>query len=181
MSDWWFEASYLLETLLMKLEGLDKNGMDLSFTLGPVTVQNNKSIPDFMKAMKEARPPQGSMHATDMRASLGNILDHYVNEVERKHRSRGTDPAKDLTILVLTDGIWEGTTEKQEVNKTIVKFLKRLKAIKGDLSHRPASIEFIQFGNDDDATFRLRQLDDNLLKWEGIEYVKFLCSHHAPN
>ncbi|KAH9218138.1 hypothetical protein DL95DRAFT_521669 [Leptodontidium sp. 2 PMI_412] len=169
MIPWWARATYLLETLLMKLEGMDENGMDLAFTFGPVTLQNKKSRADFMKAMGDARPPKDSVHATDMRQSLQIILDQYIAEVKKRHRMKGE--AKDLTILVLTDGIWEGTSDKERVDQTIVKFLQDFKDIKADLSLRPASIEFIQFGYDSNATFKLRQLDNNLFKWDGLEDI----------
>ncbi|KAL2059820.1 hypothetical protein VTL71DRAFT_10204 [Oculimacula yallundae] len=167
MIDSWAEASYLLETLLMKLEGLDKDGMDLTFTLGPIAVQNDRSRASFMKAMRDACPPLDSTHNTDMRQSLKIILDDYLHEVEKRERMKGQ--AKDLTILVLTDGIWEGTPDKETVDQTIVNFLRDLKKIKGDLSLRPASIEFIQFGDDPNATYKLKQLDDNLLKWKDVD------------
>jgi len=167
MSEYWYEATYLLTTLMMKTEGLDKDGMDLFFTLGPISVKGKKSTSKFEKAMRDARPTQGDKipTSTNMRTSLSKILNEYVNMVENKHGSN--TGVKDLTIIVLTDGIWGGENERDSVNDMIIQLLKRLKTTMDHLRDRPVSIQFIQFGNDEDATFRLRKLD-NGLKWEGI-------------
>ena len=55
MEDYWFEAQYLLETLVMKAKGQDKNGMDLSFTqvrapLAGRTGQALVSVGDYVAA-----------------------------------------------------------------------------------------------------------------------------------
>jgi hypothetical protein len=162
MKPYWFEATYLLETLVMKAFGLDDNGMDLYFTAGTYKVENQKGKSKFKQAMnnKSFKPVQH--FNTDMRASLSIILDKYLREYRRTR--------KNLTIIVLTDGKWEGMVDKTEVRNLIIKFAEESKGVIGGLKHRPVSIEFIQFGNDADATYRLRQLDDNL-KWDGIELV----------
>ena len=167
MGEYWYEATYLLMTLMMKTEGLDKDGMDLYFTLGPVSVKGKKTTSKFEKAMRDARPTQGDTTptSTNMRTSLSKILSEYVNIVEKKRES--STHIKDLTIIVLTDGIWGGETEKDSVNDMIIQFLKRLRNTMDDLRNRPVSIQFVQFGKDEDATFRLRKLD-NGLKWQGI-------------
>jgi hypothetical protein len=56
---------------------------------------------------------------------------------------------------------------KRDVEKTIVKFGKDVQKFLRNSELRPVSIEFIQFGYNVDATYRLRRLDDEL-KFEGI-------------
>ena len=57
---------------------------------------------------------------------------------------------------------------KEDVNETIVAFARRLEETLGrPPKERPVSIEFVQFGRDPEATFRLKRLDDEL-KHEGI-------------
>ncbi|KAH7388888.1 hypothetical protein BKA64DRAFT_645361 [Cadophora sp. MPI-SDFR-AT-0126] len=104
------KGSTLWYSFTGKRVGWDEDGMDLSFTLGRVTVQNTKTRADFMKAMSQARPPDNSIHATDMRQSLGAILDKYLMELKKREKMSGQ--AKDLTVLVLTDGLWEGKPTK---------------------------------------------------------------------
>jgi hypothetical protein len=165
MNPFWFEATYLLETLVMKAAGQDEDGMDLYFTHGPIKVKGGKSKSEFVGAMnnKSARPMNEVR--TDMRASLGELLSGYIGEA----KISGSKTRK-LTIIVLTDGKWEGMGDKDDVRKLVVKFVGKVKELIGDLESRPVSIEFIQFGDDADATYRLRQLD-NGLKWDGIELV----------
>lgn len=168
MAAHWYRATHLLKTLVMKAAGQDENGMDLTFTAGPEKLQNQKSASEFKKKMEKAEPRAG-VH-TDMRKPLGDIFSKYLEE----QKGRKKYPSKDirnLTLIVLTDGIWEGmVSNKNAVHEMIVKFTKELEATIGNLKHRPVSIEFIQFGNDEDATSRLRRLDNDL-KWEGVPLV----------
>lgn len=169
MIGFWYEATYLLETLVKKAVGQDENGMDLTFTAGPVKVENKNRWSDFKKAMCDARAiPTPDLH-TDMRKSLGNIFQKYIEELEGKRRFPQKE-VKNLTLIVLTDGIWAGVRNKDEVNQKVVSFAKELGRRIGDLKERPVSIEFIQFGHDEEASYRLRHLDNDL-KWQGIPLV----------
>lgn len=166
MRKFWYQAIYLLETLVMKAAGQDDNGMDLSFTAGPVRVDNKKSKSDFTKAMRDPKAvPAADMH-TDMRKSLGDIFANYLGKLKNRNRSHYVE-VKDLTLIVLTDGVWAGVRNKDDVGQKIVSFMRELGGLIGDLRDRPVSIEFIQFGKDADATYMLRRLDIDL-KWEGI-------------
>lgn len=171
MTPYWFEATYLLETLILKARGQDKNGMDLTFTSGPTKVENregrtNKLSKDpFVSAMKDHNArPRKDIHA-NMRQALGDILDKYVNDA-RKQKRMGSH-VKSLTLLVLTDGKWEGMIDKWGVKDLIITFVHNLREVVGDLKLRPVSIEFIQFGDDEDASYRLWVLD-NHLKYDGV-------------
>ena len=160
MIPYWYQASFLLETLVMKAVGQDENGMDLSFTSGSVRVENQKKGYQFVSAMRKAYPhPQ---MRTNMKAALENIFSTYMQEFQGKPLKR-----KDLTLIVLTDGIWDGMMDKNEVENKVVDFIEQLRKKSDYLKERSVSIEFIQFGNDTEATYRLRQLDRNP-KWRGI-------------
>lgn len=169
MKDFWYEANYLLETLVMKASGQDENGMDLIFTSGPIKVENRNGKSDFLKAMKNERAQPKPGIRTDMRKPLGNILSKYLEELKPHSKEK----FKNLTLIVLTDGVWEGMRDKDEVNQKIVSFVQGLRDAIGDLKDRPVSIEFIQFGNDADASYRLQRLDNDM-KWEGIPLVTAL-------
>ena len=158
MQRWWFQTTYLLETLVLKAVGQDKNGMDLLFTSGPVKVDGKQSKSEFHNAMKNKLAQPGGH--TDPRVSLGDIFQDYIKEVKRRQRQNLT--AKGFTLIILTDGIWEGVKDKMEVKKTIVAFIKELWNLIGDIKYRPVSIEFVQLGNDPDATYRLQHLDNDL-------------------
>ena len=73
-------------------------------------------------------------------------------------------------MIVLTDGLWRAMPTGSEVEDLIIKFDKMLKEIREtELLTRPVSIEFVSFGSDADAIYRLRHLDNDLKFDEGIE------------
>ena len=142
----------------MKAVGQDNDGMDLSFTSGPVKVNGKKNKTEFTAAMNnKLAQPKGH---TDMRACLGEIFGDYIREVKQKQK-HGLQ-ARGFTLIVITDGIWAGVKDKEEVNQTIITFIKDSWKLIGNIKHRPVSIEFIQLGDDPDATYRLRHLDNDL-------------------
>jgi len=168
MGENWHEATYVLDVLVKMAKGLDPDGMDLRFTRGPITLDGKDSASKFKASMEAARPKTSSKERarTDLRSSLGNILQDYLSKLREKEK-RPMTKVKDTVLLVLTDGIWAGMEDKDGVGEQIKDFAKELKALHHHLKLRPFSIEFIQFGNDDSATQRLRYLDDYLHR-EGI-------------
>ena len=156
MVDHWYEVTYLLETLVRKARGQDPDGMDLHFTNGSLNLEGNDNATAFVDKMREARPQQAVL--TDMVKSLSEILNHYLMQVEREKRNpRFT--AKDVTLVVLTDGLWGGNKKKEAVRDKIKEFLERLAHLGRNFKHRPFSIEFVQLGSDEEANARLRYLD----------------------
>lgn len=158
MEAYWFEVKYLLETLVMKAGKIDENGMDLSFTLGPEKLTGARKPAAFLKAMDKAAPKaskQRPPRQTDMRQCLRKILNSYIEKVRRIN-------TKKLTLIILTDGIWAATPNRSDVDQTVIEFSERLRQLELDFEHRPVSIQFIQIGNDADATARLRRLDNDL-------------------
>lgn len=152
MSPHWEAAKFVLETLAMKLAGIDKDGLDLYFTFGAINVQNAagltapKKFVDSMDLASPNHPDRGDQpFETDMSANLGPIFDKY-------------NPAKRMTLIVLTDGVW---AKRGGVEKMIAGFIKNLSA-KRQAELRRFSIEFVRFGTDDAAKARLKWLDDKL-------------------
>lgn len=165
MTSHWSFAKFLLNTLLLKVAGQDEDGIDLSFTSGNIQVQGKKGESKFMKAM-EHQEAQPSLHiATNMKTPLGEIFDDYI--LDAKRRLNLSQRGRNLTLIVLTDGKWDGTEDKSTVDTKIIEFADQLRNIAGSLKDRSVSIEFIQFGNDPDATSRLRRLDNQLV-YQGI-------------
>jgi hypothetical protein len=162
MREHWAEATNLIDVLVMKATGQDKDGMDLFFTCGPVEIKNKKKEKDFVEAMKDPEAQPRDNIYTDMKRKLGDILRDYQAELEKERRTN--IKVKNLTIIVLTDGIWGGMDDKDDVFQKIVTLIVNLKISGREMKDRPLSIEFIQFGEDPDATLRLRHLDDDLKK-----------------
>ena len=92
----WAHAKFLLETLVMKAYGLDKNGMDLSFTYGEVILEGSKDEAKFRRKMEEREAqPMAGWH-TDMSRSLEDILfTKYLAECRREPASK----VKKLTLI----------------------------------------------------------------------------------
>lgn len=126
MEDYWFEAQYLLETLVMKAKGQDKNGMDLSFTRGTVVLESSNDPAKFLKKMDErgAKPVKG-WH-TDLSLPLEKILSSYLTEFKR---TKSTDDIKKFALLILTDGKWEGMQDKEGVARVIVDFAQKMEKL----------------------------------------------------
>ena len=160
----WFQATYTLETLVMKAHGLDPDGMDLTFTTGKIKVEGKEEPKAFVQAMKDGYPKEHV--ATNMVESLSKILNEYIRKL--RSRDQTSSSTNTVTLIVLTDGLWDGTTQKEHVKEKIVEFLQELERLRlNNIEFRPFSIEFVQFGHDADATRRLKDLDNFLRKKAG--------------
>ncbi|OAG09166.1 uncharacterized protein CC84DRAFT_1087168 [Paraphaeosphaeria sporulosa] len=181
-------ATFLLETLVMKAKPFDKDGMDLFFTLSSTSIKGSKDESKFRSKMQATRPRDGSNMITDMVRPIETVFSTYFKELEKSKR-KGTKPKEELTLIILTDGIWAGMETSDEVYKYILKLLKDLEKRKIlGYKKRPVSIEFVQFSDNADATERLRALDDDI-EYNGFVYVTrgtsiafltFQQRHHRP-
>jgi hypothetical protein len=167
MYEHWDEATYLLETLVLKAHGQDPDGPDLTFVNDKMTLSKEKDWMAFRRAMQKARPNKDDLVHTNIRTGLEPIFHDYLNTVKR---AADKPKVNALTVIVLTDGLWDGMTDKNEiVPKIIVQFYKELdKKMDGMRKDRQVSIQFIQLGDDEEARERLRRLDDDM-PWRGIE------------
>ncbi|OQV08585.1 hypothetical protein CLAIMM_12832 [Cladophialophora immunda] len=159
MGPFWKVATYVLETLAMKLAPLDEDGLDLVFTIGhemPFNAKGKNAFKEFRKQMDRAAPSpvrdSSGEKRTNMAETLGRVFTNYTNQTKSKR----------MTLLVLTDGRWRGTTTGNTVEDKIATFVKNPFVHKYGLEDRWFSISFIQFGEDPDASKRLKWLDDEL-------------------
>jgi hypothetical protein len=160
MRPFWEVATFVLETLAMKLAGLDDDGLDLVFTIGQnrnIYNAKGRNVPTkFRKAMEIASPTMPARpdqkEKTDIGETLGQVFDDYLKSYKKKR----------MTLLVLTDGIWEGSVKERGVEKKIANFVGELLKRHGAMEDRRFSIEFIRFGEDVKAISRLRRLDNEL-------------------
>lgn len=174
MANDWGHVTYLLRILVWRSLHYDDDGMELKFTIGPedwdLKPKKNQKVDDFVKKMEMAKPKPDGKRFTDMSASLTLILErHFQN-----HRDNEHSPIKrKLTILVLTDGLWERNDE-DAVDNYLVNCIKKIPddawkpepnggvANSGKAPSRPISIQFIRFGHNEKAIKRLDRLDNNL-------------------
>ncbi|OAL52684.1 hypothetical protein IQ07DRAFT_380692 [Pyrenochaeta sp. DS3sAY3a] len=161
MFDHWDEATFLLETLVMKAHDQDPDGPDLAFMNDSRNLTRQRDAKEFRKLMNKAQPRKdGGVH-TNIKKSLERIFHIYLETVQCTHTKTRVNS---LTIIILTDGLWEGMVNDQDaVIPLIQKFYRQLKHdMDGKLRERQVSIQFVQFGNDQEARERLRRLDDDL-------------------
>lgn len=159
MYPFWDVTSFILTTLAMKLSGLDKDGLNLRFTIRMEHVNNAKKARapgKFEDAMSRAKPQESEIVKTNMAESLGRVLEEYLQARKGKR----------MTLIVLTDGVWPGSMREKSVERKIADFLKvlsqrHLSQRHQALEDRQYTIQFIRFGEDPRAIQRLNFLDND--------------------
>lgn len=151
----WTNLEMTLLTLAMKIGPLDKDGLDLRYTIGEHHNLNNikgwKIKSQFRQSMRDTYDRIDVRDHTDMAATLSAIFDDYIKDFSKKQ-----------TLIILTNGLWEGSGLTEDVESVILTFIANLKTKLGPLKRRWFTIQFISFGNDEKALRRLQYLDDNL-------------------
>jgi hypothetical protein len=166
MSEHWDEATFLLETLVMKAHGQDPDGPDMTFTNDGTELTREKDAAVFRRAMQNVRPRKGSHVHTNLKTALTPIFNNYLSMVRQ---TPDKSKVNALTVIILTDGLWEGMSDQNEITQKIVLFYKQLtQKMDGMMKDRQVSIQFIQFGDDEEARERLRRLDIDM-PYRGVE------------
>jgi hypothetical protein len=162
----WEWATFMVETLAMKLARLDEDGLDLVFTNGDeYNIKGSKDASEFKERMLKAEPNPESP-PTDMSVCLGELSRSYLAQGPRNITKR-------LTLIIVTDGMWgvSGNPSRENpVDKKIVNFVKELiaKAGRSMVEDRWFSIQFISFATDPSAHAYLNHLDSDLWKLHNI-------------
>ena len=166
-------AKFVAETLAKKAAGLDKDGIDVFFTVDG-DVHNRKSLvgdsgrQQLRAAMVEATPDNNDHD--DHKESQTDMLEIF-RKIAEGWRAKGK-PA--TTLLVLTDGLWKDTNT-DEFDKHIIKVAQEAtQATSRRTGNRPFSIQFIRFG--DEGYKRLCELDDVLCKENMVRDIVDHCS-----
>ncbi|KAH7390460.1 hypothetical protein BKA66DRAFT_568405 [Pyrenochaeta sp. MPI-SDFR-AT-0127] len=152
----WPIAMFVAETLAKKAAGLDKDGIDLVFTVDGHAHNQRDMVGDAGRKRLRASLNSAAPEDTDNENSQTDML-HTLTNIVQVWRSKGR-PA--TTLLVLTDGIWRRTVPNL-FDESIVNLSKETTADQRTGS-RPFSIQFIRFG--EEGFERLRYLDDDLCK-----------------
>jgi hypothetical protein len=146
-------ATFVVETLAMKLAPLDEDGLDVVFTIGAgkydmQKVKGTKGPESIRRKMMEAWPQTGHEYSTDMSHTLSKLYTRFY-----------VAQNKPMTLIVITDGIWEGTRPENKVETSLVEFVKNLPYSPVE---RLLTIQFVRLGNNEAAIQRLIRLDDEL-------------------
>jgi hypothetical protein len=171
MRDHWEDLVSLFSVLAYIAKGLDKNGLEMYFTVSPDVKKFKKTTPavDHLKYMRQ------STHS-DINLRLEDILRKYQAELEhQKDRKQGfwslSKVVKPLSLYVLTDGAWPSVDGVPPVEAMIEK-LREL-----GLPKKQVGIQFIRFGNDPEGIRRLEYLDSGLRE----KYTKRWYVHGLPS
>ncbi|KAH9908474.1 hypothetical protein F4778DRAFT_795905 [Xylariomycetidae sp. FL2044] len=162
----WDHMGIAVETLANKIDRIDKDGIDLDFTIGlehkcTGVKDTNQLLRVLTKAKLQAFKREHTI-ATDMERSLRRIFDDFLqSSSDTRHR-------KAMKLIVLTDGVWGGTSDPRKVEEAIVEFLRH-KVFEGKMTKRWFTIQFISFS--DVLPDILRSLDDDMAKKYSIPDV----------
>lgn len=161
MLEHWPIVVFVAETMAKKAAGLDKDGVDLRFTIDGAVhdktgLKGDGGRKEFRAALNAAEPENSANQ--DFKTDMYHTLDEIVRRWRANHK-----PA--TTLLVLTDGKWESTMENL-VDNTILGIAAEMKGYSGP---RSFSIQFIRFG--DDCAAKLAKLDNELFKGHVFRYA----------
>ncbi|OAL42706.1 hypothetical protein IQ07DRAFT_338740 [Pyrenochaeta sp. DS3sAY3a] len=125
MFDHWDEATFLLETLVMKAHDQDPDGPDLAFMNDSRDLTRQRDAKEFRKLMNKAQPRKDGGVRTNIKKSLERIFHRYLEMVQHTHTKTRVNS---LTIIILTDGLWTGMMNDQDaVIPLIQNFYRQLK------------------------------------------------------
>jgi hypothetical protein len=169
MFDHWPILIFVVETLAKTAAGLDKDGIDLMFTVDSEACDRPNLRGKFgrmvlKEALQKAWPPNTGNN--ESQTNVGQI----VSKIYDTWKCKGQ---KATTLLILTDGNWSETDEGS-LNETILRFARKEKQIVGN---RHFSIQLIRFG--EHHKDRLQWLDDSLCKLHGLKDIVDHCSWRA--
>ncbi|KAI0080872.1 hypothetical protein K474DRAFT_1657379 [Panus rudis PR-1116 ss-1] len=151
----WTEARNALAQLAEVASKYDDNGIDIHFLNSKLQGLNMTST-EAVERLFNSVQPNG---ITEIGKCLERLMNIYLDELESEEKARVHAseelPTKPLNIIVITDGISSDT-----VSDVIVGAAKRL-----DAKHFPLGqlgVQFVQIGDDPEATTFLGELDDEL-------------------
>jgi len=177
MKSHWYEATFLLEVLIWRVLGYDSAGIQLLFTnpeTEPSAGPNKKqTVESFLQRMRAAFPRSATVK-TKLRPSLSKIMNGYYENW-----------GKPRTVLILTDGLWEGMAYEEDVEEWVKQAVCELADLNPNTlqlstrdstekvwqnkfqESRPITFHFISFGHSRQGKNRLKRLD-NLLNDNGL-------------
>ncbi|KAK6987960.1 hypothetical protein R3P38DRAFT_2661192 [Favolaschia claudopus] len=162
----WCEARQALQTLAEIAHKYDEDGIDIHFLNAKHSATNIRSSSQIHEVFDQVKP--SGMTPTGDR--LDKLLKPYLTKLETADIQPDGTPIdrqtgkeiKRINYIVITDGV-----PTDDPKNPIVDAATRLKAIR-NLSMVQLGIQFVQIGNDEEATRSLKMLDDDLSKESGI-------------
>ncbi|KAK0527861.1 hypothetical protein OC834_004268 [Tilletia horrida] len=156
----WEEARDALSGVVELARHYDEDGVDIFFLNSDASLQGTKD-PAAVRALFDSVYPEGPTPTGERLEMLmleyWEKLDSYADRKRKGTLAAGEGPPKKVNYIVITDG--RPTDEPADV---IVACARRLDEGRWPLSQ--IGIQFLQVGNDAEATRALVELDDELSK-----------------
>ncbi|CAE6445673.1 unnamed protein product [Rhizoctonia solani] len=152
----WTQAGRALAGVATVASQYDDDGIDIYFLNSKDFLQNVRSEAEVYQLFQRVQP-RGS---TPTGARLDMLLRAYLTSIERAQQEFDShDPEvtgiKPINYIVITDG-----APSDDPESVIVAAARRLD--KGEFPLSQVGIQFVQIGNDPEATEALAELDDDL-------------------
>ncbi|KAK1528151.1 hypothetical protein CPAR01_12709 [Colletotrichum paranaense] len=182
MREHWDQATFILGGLVWRSLGYDENGMELCFTnpdtnpAAHIRESPKQEVETFTDAMKLAKPSSNDKMSVE--TMIVPELARIINDYSRAMISRRRPKKK--TIIVLTDGVWNGMHIPNTLDEHLKAVFQLLRDLHKDLplrnsphnqgqedieKIRPITIQFVRFGTNEIGKERLRHLDDDLTNY----------------
>ncbi|KAI4928942.1 hypothetical protein J4E85_005564 [Alternaria conjuncta] len=154
----WSIVTFVAETLAKKAAGLDKDGIDVYFTVAGDEYNQKDLVGESGRQQLQTALSNATPDHVDREGCQTDMCDAF-SKISHNWKEKGK-PA--TTLLVLTDGIWKETNDVL-FDQAVIKVAEDpIAATTKQTGKRLFSIQFIRFG--EEGYERLRSLDDDLCK-----------------
>ncbi|KAL0569712.1 hypothetical protein V5O48_012251 [Marasmius crinis-equi] len=151
----WNQARDALASVAENSYRFDDDGVDMFFINNEIFRKNIKTRNEVIQLFNSITPDG----ATPTGARLRSVLQEYIPLVEQRARTQSVP--KPVNVIVITDG-----DPTDDVETIIVQAAQQLHRVQ--VPERLLGIQFVQIGNDLDATRALQKLDSALEKKHNI-------------
>ncbi|KAG7418003.1 Dual specificity mitogen-activated protein kinase kinase 2 [Fusarium oxysporum f. sp. rapae] len=171
------EVLRAMEVLVWLVRKIDQNGPEIRFASKPDIKYPIERRPRFLLKMDKFINPVRKWFRGNDAETFCNMK-HSFNRIFAD--ANMVDPKRPTSVIILTDGIWEGggPTEEKGVEACITNVIKRMEE-KG-LGDTAFTFQFLSFGNDPDGLRRLIYLDDHAL-YGGNEHNRIDIVDHKSS
>ena len=161
---------FVAETLAKKAAGLDKDGIDVYFTVAGDEYNQKDLVGESGRQQLRTALSNATPDHVDREGCQTDMCDAF-SKISHNWKEKGK-PA--TTLLVLTDGFWKETNDA-DFDRAVIKIAEDpIAATTKQTGKRLFSIQFIRFG--DEGYERLRSLDDDLCKRHSGRDIVDHCS-----
>lgn len=151
----WKEARDALSGVAATAVQYAREGIDIYFLNTNTHLRHARTTREVNDLFGVVQPTGA---CTPIEARLEALITHHLDEFEY-HRTRGLPSIKPMNLVIITDGV---TDDPDSLINTILNVGSRLEEQNHPLNQ--IGIQFIQIGDNPEATQFLKHLDDDLVK-----------------